>query len=274
MELREFALRVVKSASIDEKLAHPPKLTDRDSGPPMRLDRPGRPDNLRIVPAQEARIPSIEGFQDLQQRQKIIHSFANHELQAVELFAWALLAFPDAPSEFRMGLLNVLKDEQRHSRMYRARLADWNIDLGHYPVTGYFWNKVEGLEAPLHFVCAMSLTFENANLDHTVDYSSEAQRLGDTKTAALISQIHIDEIEHVRFGWSWLLKLKPPSQTPWDAYCANVSWPLRPSLARGERFHQSGRVAAGLDPEFIRLLEQSKRQAEGKHGGRIRRHER
>jgi len=30
------------------------------------------------------------------QRALILHALANHELQAIELFAWALLAFTDA----------------------------------------------------------------------------------------------------------------------------------------------------------------------------------
>ena len=40
------------------------------------------------------------------------------------MFAWALLAFPEAPLDFRRGLLRILDDEQRHTRMYIARVED------------------------------------------------------------------------------------------------------------------------------------------------------
>ena len=32
-----------------------------------------------------------------------------------------------------------------------------------FPVSGWFWSKVEAITTPLAFLCAMSLTFENAN---------------------------------------------------------------------------------------------------------------
>jgi uncharacterized ferritin-like protein (DUF455 family) len=150
--------------------------------------------------------------------------------------------------------------------MYIARMRKIGGELGDYPVSGYFWNKTPELTTPLRFVCAMSLTFENANLDHTTDSAAEVLKAGDRKTAEVIDQVHLDEIGHVRFGWEWLGKLKEPGQTMWEAYCANVTWPLRPALGRGRTFHPAGRVAAGMDPEFIRLLEESQRddpQGEG-----------
>ena len=108
-------------------------------------------------------MPSVRGYHDPRQRARILHSFANHELQAVELFAWALLAFPKAPADYRSGLLEILGEEQRHTRMYIARLRKMGGELGDYPVSSYFWNKTPELTTPLRFVCAMALTFENAN---------------------------------------------------------------------------------------------------------------
>jgi uncharacterized ferritin-like protein (DUF455 family) len=257
MELRDFALRVVTTSDLEEKLAPaPPGLTDLSPGEPLRLDAPGRPPGLVPVPAHRARVPPIEGMADPAQRARILHAFANHELQAVELFAWALLAFPAAPAEYRSGLLLVLGDEQRHTRMYAARCEALGLAFGTQPVTGYFWSKVPELRSPLDFVCAMSLTFENANLDHTIDYAEAARRAGDEKTAAVIDRVHRDEVEHVRFGWTWLGRLKEAGETPWEAFRRSLSWPLRPAKARGASFHRAGREAAGLDPEFIRLLEE------------------
>lgn len=257
MELREFAQTVLLGTDLAEKLAPPGEpLVDRAPGPPLRPLAPGRPANLRIVPAADARVPALQGFGDPSQRRRILHALANHELQAAELYAWALLAFPDAPAELRADFLAVLLDEQRHTRMYIARLTAHGAAFGDYPVSGYFWHKAPHLTTPLRFVCAMALTFENANLDHTVDYAEAARRAGDGKTAAVIDRVHQDEVEHVRLGWKWLQAWRGGASS-WDVFEAQLTWPLHPSRARGRRFHPHGREAAGLDAEFIRRLEES-----------------
>ncbi len=259
VEIREVARRIVESQSLAEKLAPPPaELGDREPGPPLRLARPGRPPELEIVPVWETRVPGPSGMADAAQRPRLLHALANHELQAAELFAWALLAFPGAPAAYRRGLVRILRDEQRHTKMYAARLAAHGVELGDHPVSGYFWSKVEHLDSPEPFVCAMSLTFENANLDHTVDLASLARKGGDPRTAAVIERVHRDEVEHVRFGWKWLRLLKEEGQTEWEAYRENLTWPLRPAKAKGRRFHSRGREAAGLDDDFIRRLEESR----------------
>ncbi len=260
VSFRTFALRVVASETLEEKLESPSDgLTDSSPGPALCFLGPGRPPRLRIVACDEARVPSIEGMADPAQRPRILHALANHELQAAELFAWALLAFPDAPAEFRAGLARLAAEEQRHCRMYIERMAQFGVGMGDLPVSGYFWGKIRGLTTPLRFVCAMGLTFENANLDHTTEYARAALSAGDRATAALLERVFRDEIEHVRFGWRWLIEWKQNVQSAWDAYCANVAWPLRGALARGPRFHPEGRIAAGLDPSFIRSLAEVER---------------
>jgi uncharacterized ferritin-like protein (DUF455 family) len=255
VEIRDFARAVLLTEELAVKLAPAPGLlTDDDPGPPFRASAPGRPPHLRF---RAVEVPSIEGMPDPAQRRRILHALANHELQAAELFAWSLLAFPDAPREFRQGLLRILDDEQRHTRMYVARLEDAGARFGDFPVNGYFWSKVESITSPLRFLCAMSLTFENANLDHTLEYAEAARRAGDAKTAAVIDRVHRDEIEHVRFGWTWLQSFKGQDESAWDAFRANLAWPLRPAKARGRSFDREGRLAAGLDAEFIRRLEES-----------------
>ncbi len=257
MEIRDFARTVLTTEDLAVKLAPPrEELTDERPGPAERAAGPGRPPHLRFATDTRSETPSHEGMPDPAQRPRILHGLANHELQAAELFAWALLAFPEAPSEFRRGLLRILQDEQRHTRMYLARLADNGHRFGDFPVNGYFWKKAPQIRSPLDFVCAMSLTFENANLDYTVDYAEAARRARDPKTAAVIDQVHRDEIEHVRFGWTWLQVFKRQDESAWDAWESHLAFPLRPERARGRTFHRDGREAAGLDPEFIRRLEE------------------
>lgn len=259
MEIRDFALSVVTAEDLAEKLAPAAgDLRDDSPGPAHRAAGPGRPANLRIRPGREVRVPSLAGMADRVQRSRILHALANHELQAAELFAWALLAFPDAPPDFRRGLLHILGDEQRHTRMYVARLEAAGARFGDFPVSGYFWNKARFLHSPLDFICAMSLTFENANLDHTVETAEAARAAGDEKTAAVIDRVRRDETEHVRFGWRWLQAFKAAGESAWDAYRGHLEWPLRPAKARGRVFRRQGREDAGLDADFIRRLEESR----------------
>ncbi len=259
--MRDLAWTVVHSQDLAEKLEPPAGglegLSDRHPGPAVLPSAPGRPPGLEIVPGARARVPSLEGMVDPAQRARILHGLANHELQAAELFGWALLVFPAAPPAFRRGLARILLDEQRHTRMYLARLEAHGGRFGDHPVSGYFWHKAETIDSPAAFVAAMSLTFENANLDHTVDYAAAAREAGDEKTAAVIDRVHRDEVEHVRFGWTWLDRLKAPEESMWDAWRGHLTWPLRPAKARGRTFHRQGREAAGLDAEFIRRLEES-----------------
>jgi uncharacterized ferritin-like protein (DUF455 family) len=260
MELCTFARTVLETEDLTVKLAPPTEaLTDEHPGPAFRAEGPARPPGLRLEEGAKAEVPSFEGMPDPAQRRRILHGLANHELQAAELFAWALLAFPEAPPAFRRGLAGILQDEQRHTRMYIARLEDAGAHFGEFPVNFYFWKKAASIHSPLDFICAMSLTFENANLDHTVDYEAAARRAGDLKTAAVIEQVHRDEVEHVRFGWTWLQVWKDENESAWDAWQRHLTWPLRPIRARGSSFHRQGREAAGLDDDFIRRLEESER---------------
>src|SRR4051794_8211375 len=252
---RDYALSIVTSDTLAGKLvAPPPDLVLEDESPPLVIAAPGRPANLAIVSSRDARVPPLAGMRDPQQRARILHALANHELQAIELFAWAVLAFPDTPIAFRRGLLAILADEQRHLALYLARLAAHGVGFGDQPVTGHFWNKLDHLTGPCEFVCAMNLTFENANLDFAAEYAQAARAAGDATTAAALEQVHADEIGHVHFGWVWLRRLTGDAD-PWQAYLDHVKPPLGPARARGARFDREARRRAGFDEAFIAALE-------------------
>src|SRR5690606_12474990 len=109
---RDYARGIVLADTLAGKLVPPPAdLVLEDAGPPLVITAPGRPENLAIVPGRAARVPPIAGMRDPAQRARILHALANHELQAIELFAWALLAYPDAPIAFRRGVVAILADE-------------------------------------------------------------------------------------------------------------------------------------------------------------------
>jgi uncharacterized ferritin-like protein (DUF455 family) len=254
MKARLYAHAIVTADTLEGKLVPPGELVLEDLESPLRLAAPGRPANLAIVPSRDAKVPPVVGMSDPLQRARILHALANHELQAIELFAWALLAFPDAPLAFRRGLVAILADEQRHLNLYRERLVALGTSFGDLPVTGHFWNKLDHLGSPLEFVCAMGLTFENANLDFAGDYATAARACGDLATAAALDQVHEDEIAHVHFSWVWLIKLSG-DRDPWDAYTSTVKFPLGPKRARGAILDRDARRRAGFTEAFIDALE-------------------
>jgi uncharacterized ferritin-like protein (DUF455 family) len=258
MELREFAERVLLSSSLDEKLARVKEpFTDAAPGEPLRVELPGRPDNLQFAaPRSAPAMPHPETFPDPRRRAVAHHILANHELQALEVMAWTLLAFPDAPAEFRLGLARIMADEQRHTQMHIERAAALGLAFGDLPVNCYIWKKALQFASVLDYLAGLPLTFEGRNLDHTLEFEGYFQAVDDPKSAAVMRQIHKDEIEHVAFGYTWLQRLKPAGLTDWDAYRQHLHYPLRPEKSVGDTFHLAPREAAGLSPEFIAQLAQ------------------
>ena len=200
-------------------------------------------------------MPRPGAFRDPHKRGVAHHIMANHELQACEVMAHVLCAFPKAPAEFRCGMGAIIQDEQRHTRMHVERAAALGVPFGSLPVNGYIWKKSLEFESLLDYLAGLPLTFEGGNLDHTLQFEEAFRQAGDERSAAVMRAIHRDEIEHVRFGLHWLRLLKPAEQDEWDAFVAHLKWPLRPAKARGDVFHREPRLAAGMSTEFIERLE-------------------
>lgn len=259
MELRAFAERVLLSDSLEEKLAPPAeRLTDECPGPALlKLEAPGRPDGLRMAGrGDRVELPPERDLHREEERAVLLHLFANHELLATELMALAILRFPDAPPAFRRALLQTLRDEQIHTRLYMERMARCGLKFGDLPVNGFFWRHVSGMESPIDYVSRLSLTFEQANLDYSRHFGGIFGRMGDADTAALLDRIYQDEISHVGVGLHWFRKWKQPAESDWDAWRKVLRFPLSPARARGNvAFNAEGRRRAGLDDAFISALE-------------------
>jgi uncharacterized ferritin-like protein (DUF455 family) len=256
LELREVAERILLTDSIAAKLTRiGSDLTDESPGPARRIAAPGRPPELRFAPRRTApAMPRPGAFSDQRKRGVAHHILANHELQALEVMAFVLLAFPDAPREFRRGLIQIMGDEQRHTRLHIERAAELGVPFGTLPVNDYIWAKAQQFESLLDYLAGLPLTFEGCNLDHTLEFEQYFERAGDSRSAAVLGAIHRDEIGHVRFGIEWLRRLKPADQTEWETYVSHLHWPLRAEKAIGDVFHREARLEAGLTPDFIAHL--------------------
>jgi len=253
--LREACRRILACGDLATKLAPvPPGTPDAKPGPPLVFEEPARDPGLALSAGAE-KLPRPASLHDPAARARCLARFAHHELMAVELFAWALLRWPDLPVGLRTALASVLADEQRHCRLYLARLADHGSHLEAHPRSDYFWRHASTIAASDHgpraFLAAMGLTLEQANLDFAGLYAEGFRRGGDPESAAVCETVHADEVGHVRVAATWLRRLDPGAPGDLEAYLAAVPFPFGATRAKGRRFDAEARRRAGLSERFI-----------------------
>jgi len=257
--LREHCLRILERGDLAAKLEPPfdgsgALFPDLRPGPARFVARPARTPELEMRGGSE-RLPRPGELGGPRARAACLRRFAHHELMAVELFAFALLLWPDAPAELRRGLARALADEQRHCRMYLERLAAHGGTLGDEPLSDYFWKHAAGIAAHPRgiaaFLAAVGLTLEQANLDFTLLYAEGFERAGDAESARVARAVHADEQQHVRLAAEWLARLAPEGEDAIGAYTASVPFPLEAARAKGRRFDVAARRAAGLPEALI-----------------------
>jgi uncharacterized ferritin-like protein (DUF455 family) len=248
--VEDWAEAYVTSADLEVKFdarAIPERWAD--TAPPVRIDKPGRPSSLEVS-ARAQKSPGPEALRAPAKRAQLVHTFLHHELQAAELFAWGLLAFADAPDAFRRGLLAIARDEIRHMGLYRDHLASLGFSFGDFPVRDWFWERVPSAPTAAHFVAALGIGFEGANLDHAERFASRFRAVGDAAGAALQERIGRDEVSHVRFATSWFERFtgRPVEFASWGEH---LSAPLSPLVMRGEPMNTAARRRAGLSADFL-----------------------
>jgi uncharacterized ferritin-like protein (DUF455 family) len=257
MELRQFAEQILFATDLEEKLRCPAVITDAQPGVVLSTPKaPGRPGKLHFKAkgSGQRELPKVHELERERERGRLLHFFANHELLATELMALVLLRFPEAPPDFRRGVLQTLKDEQEHTRLYIRRMQECGIQFGELPVSGYFWHAISNMQNPMEYVAGLSLTFEQANLDFASDFARRFEAVGDLETARLLQRIYRDEISHVAYGLKWFRRWKNPQQDDWDEFCRHLKFPLSPQRAKGPALNVEGRLAAGFNPAFIDQL--------------------
>jgi len=270
MTVREFCQRIVESGNLEAKLAPPvghsgELLADEPAGPALCFDRPARDPELEMHAGVEP-LPRPGELTSPEARTLCLARFANHELMAVEFFAWALLRWPDLPTELRCGFVSVLAEEQLHCRFYLDRLSALGSALSDHRLSDYFWKHAPAIAASPHgpraFLCAMGLTFEQANLDFTLIYRDGFRNAGDEESAQICQRIHDDEVGHVRLAARWMRALAPEGQGDIEAYEEAVPFPLAAARAKGRRFDEAARRRAGLSGEFIAFVRSARSSQE------------
>lgn len=264
--VREYCRQLLEAGSLEAKLSPPcaadgGALVDEEPGAALVIDVPARDAHLRLHSGSE-RLPKLHELKDRRARAVTLERFAHHELCAVELFAWALLAFPELPKALRRGLLGALAEEQLHLRLYLERLSALEGALGEGPHSDYLWRGIRGVLTSAHpeaaFLAAVGLTFEQANLDYTALYTEAFTRAGDDETAAVLQRVHEDEIGHVALAARWLPRLLGDAASDVEAYERAVPFPCSAHRAKARRFCEGARRRAGLSEAFIRHVEHAR----------------
>ena len=248
--VERWAWDFVLSEELALKLA-PPKVPERweAAPPPRRLASPGRPPELRVA----AKAKRTRGVFTAAGRARVLHSFLHHELQAAELMAWAVLAFPREPREFRAGLVRIALDEVRHMKLYEAQIERLGHRVGDFPVRDWFWARVPRCADATAFVAVMGLGFESANLEHTSAFADRFRQAGDEEGARVQELIGREELAHVRFGAHWFERFT--GGLDFDTWRAALPSPLSPMLMRGATLDREGRARAGFPVQFLDRLD-------------------
>ena len=149
-----------------------------DAPQPLRLEGPGRPPGLEEL-ERAPRTPRPGALQRPEARAALFVRFLHHELQAAELFAWAVLALPDAEPRLRRGLAVIATEELRHARLYAARVEELGLRLGAVGARDWFWERALGCRTALQYVALMGLGFEGGNLEHARRFDEQLTAAGD-----------------------------------------------------------------------------------------------
>jgi uncharacterized ferritin-like protein (DUF455 family) len=258
-DVRGFCLRLLTRGDLATKLAPPEnadgsELSDAEPGPALAIDRPVRAAGLELVTG-SAPLPRPGELGLPAARARCLARFAHHELMAAELFAWALLRWPELPSALRRGWLAALRDEQKHCALYLERLHALGSRLEAHDLSDYFWKHAPAIAASPHgpraFLSAMGLTLEQANLDFSLLYRDAFREAGDEASARACQIVHDDELRHVALAAHWLERLSEPGRSETERYSESVPFPLSAARAKGRRFDVAARRRAGLGDEFI-----------------------
>jgi uncharacterized ferritin-like protein (DUF455 family) len=251
--VERWAANFVCATGLTHKLAPPPPpATWMPDAAPRSLARPGRPVELARIDQTRRSIPRRKLAQP-RYRAQLFHTFWHHELQAAELMCWAILAFSDAPREFRQGLLGICRDELRHMQLYRRHIEALGFGIGDFPVRDWFWERVAACTTPAQFVALMGIGLEGCNLDHTRRFAAWFRAAGDEEGALIQDLVGDEEVAHVRFALRWLRRFTDsgPGEVDFARWRGELNPPLTPTMFRGPRIDTERRRAAGFTAAFL-----------------------
>ncbi|MCB1178648.1 MAG: DUF455 family protein [Leptospiraceae bacterium] len=251
--INEYCLHILKSDKLSEKILQPPLELKDISKEFVIPEKPAREDKIRFS-EKKSKIPRLEHLNQKLNRGVAIHHFANHELLAIELFAYALLKFQDIDESYRRDLFASLQEEQKHLKLYLNRMNELGIEFGEKPLNYIFWKYLPLMQTFEKFSAIMSLSFEGANLDYAVIYKKTFERYDDKTSADIMEIVYRDELKHVKRGMKILKNRDDKSISEWEYYNSLLTHPFTPRRAKGYFYLPYTRKKVGFSDEFIQKL--------------------
>jgi uncharacterized ferritin-like protein (DUF455 family) len=250
----DYASQILRGDTLEDKYTEIP--IEWDSWKPFQLPHmPGRKGKLSFSKS-KLKFPRVILSNETDKRALAIHSFANHELLAIEMMAAAILIYPHSNDEevrFKKGIITTLKDEQKHLNLYIKRLNELGYSFGDFPLNDFFWRQMVKLKSPAQYTAVMALTLEAANLDFAQYYAGVFREIGDIETAAILDIVLEDEITHVAFGSHWMKRWRQDKNL-WQYYMETLPWPMTPARSKGISFDSKLHMRAMADEEFVKSL--------------------
>lgn len=253
MKVDEFARNILFGPTLEDKLLNPKEITGftgiKKSPIPLT---PSRSAPIDFSPTQ-MKFPKASQFKEASKRAMALHFFANHELLAIELMAAAILSFEakaDEEERIIRGIVQTIKDEQKHLKLYIHRMNQLNVKFGDYPLNQFFWNLFLKIQNFNEFFALMALTLEAANLDFCCYYEKIFREHGDHESADILKIVYNDEIGHVALGATWLNKWSS-DKSLWNYYVSLLPEQVTPARGKGKTFDHDGRLRAGLGEDFV-----------------------
>jgi uncharacterized ferritin-like protein (DUF455 family) len=210
---------------------------------------PARPDKPQLVKPKD--VPAI-GTTSLSFSGHMLHNLAHIELNAIDLAMDTVVRFAPLmlPPAFYQDFFRVADDEARHLGWCLSRMEEIGCRYGDMPAHDLLWEGLimssEDLDARL---CIIPMGQEARGLDAG---SRIAQRLtghGDKRSAAIVSQIALEERAHVAVGVYWHRRVSEAlGVAPEVAFRSNLS-SLCPDLLKGP-FNHSERELVGLSRAY------------------------
>lgn len=253
MKLSDFSNHILFGSDLESKLFSIDHL-EFDEFPFEVPKSPARSGNIKFS-KKNAKFPKGNLF-EREKKAMALHSFANHELLAVEMMACALALYPhntDELKRFKLGVLSSLKDEQKHFQLYITELNKLGYEFGDFEINKFFWQQMAKLKTPSQYLATMALTFEAANLDFAFYFEKIFRDMEDHETADILQVVLKDEISHVGFGVQYLKKWRS-DKSLWDYYCDQLPFPVTPARSKGKVFRAPERLKAKMPKDFVEMV--------------------